>query len=113
LGPLQNDQKAALKLLASQYLGQRKMEEALVILRFLIDHAPGDAATSIALAYAQIEIQRYEEALATLSQLKDSEQQTVHLLRGKALLQLGLNPEAESAFAAFRALRAAKAQVSR
>ena len=113
MGQLRNDQKAALKLLAGQYLGQRKMEEALVILRFLIDRAPEDAGTSIALAYAQIEIHKYEDALTTLSLLKDSQQQTVHLLRGKALLQLGLNPEAESAFAAFRALRAAKALVSR
>jgi tetratricopeptide (TPR) repeat protein len=106
LGP---DSRAALHLLAYQYLGQGKNEKAHALLSLLLLQNPTDSELRLALAFASLRLGQVEEARDALAALEVSPLAAAHLLRGRAFALSGSPQEAENAFTRYRMLRQRKA----
>jgi hypothetical protein len=104
------DSRAALRILAYQYLGQGKNEKAHVMLSLLLLQNPADSELRLAFAFASLRTGKVGQAREALAALEASPLAAAHLLRGKAFALSGLQQEAQRAFARYRMLRHRKAR---
>lgn len=105
MAKLQPEQRVALHILARQYLGQRRTEQAEALLAFLVRDTPADPSLRAALAFALLTNGKPQSALEVLAAAQHSGLAAVHFLSAKALQQLGKMEEAERARARYRRLR--------
>ena len=92
-----------LNLLAYQHLQNGNPERALLYLEALKELQIFDQKIYLSLAYALLQCDRAQEALAVLEDKRSgkSHEPLVHLFRGRALTLLGRLPEASQAMRRF------------
>jgi hypothetical protein len=104
-----DDHLHALAILARGYWLQRYVDEAATLFGALDALRPHEPATLIALAAAQIECKRPEEALAALDRhaLFCAPDRAAYLLRAKAFKAMKRDDDAQAAVRRFHELTAA------